>query len=456
MNFKATPTKILITLFTFASVILMSQTLTSVTGKRIYEHHSSSINGNNYYGTYANGFQSGYDFLNNVYKNTATSADHANMDLVETNGIFGNGYNYKNVGFTSGVSVIWNGAIYGNGATKYSLTPTTFDFTNTTQVSELAAAYNATAASTTVDVPQKGRTYIAKLVLANAVRYVAIKITNTLGLTDQQAQDMVNNKNIYADVYFDFDYKYGTIPGPATSFSAGSVNICAGQQVSFTDQTTNTPLIWSWSFPGGSPSSSNLQNPLVTYSTPGTYNVVLTTSNAGGTTTMTKNNFIIANPMPATPVITPSGNILTSTAANTYQWYLNGNIIAGATLQTHTVTINGNYTVVVTGAGGCADTSAIYAFTTTGINTSDINNMSLSIFPNPNDGHFTLNFDVTNKDNYTIILKNILGQIVFKDILTNFSGIYSTQIDISRFGKGIYTISISNSEHENVKKISVL
>lgn len=455
MNLKIIRTRFLLVLLIFTSGV-KSQILTLVTGKRIYEHHSSSINGNNYYGYYANGFQSGYDFLNNVYKNTTTSSDHANMDLVETNGIFGNGYNYKNVGFTSGTSVIWNGAIYGNGATKYYLTPTTFDFANTTQVNELAAAYNSTAASTTVDVPQKGRTYIAKLVLANAVRYVAIKITNTLGLTEQQAQDMVNNKNIYADVYFDFDYKYGTIPGPVTSFSAGSVNICAGQQVSFTDQTTNTPLTWSWSFPGGSPSSSSLQNPVVTYSTPGTYNVVLTTSNGGGTTTMTKNNFIVANPIPVQPVITAAGNVLTSTTANSYQWYLNGNIIAGATSQAYTVTINGNYTVVVTGTGGCTDTSAIYAFTTTGINKSEINNMSLSIFPNPNDGHFTLNFDVANKDNYTIIIRNVLGQIVFKDILTNFSGIYSTQIDISSFGKGIFTISASDSEHENVKKISVL
>lgn len=434
----------------------MSQTLTSVTGKRIYEHHSSSINGNNYYGTYANGFQSGYDFLNNVYKNTTTSSDHANMDLVETNGIFGNGYNYKNVGFTSGASVIWNGAIYGNGATKYYLIPATFDYANTTQASELAAAYNSTAASTTVDVPQKGRTYIAKLILTNAVRYVAIKITNTQGLTEQQAQDMVDNKNIYADVYFDFDYKYGTIFGPVTSFSASNTNICVGQQVSFADQTTNTPTTWSWSFPGGSPASSNLQNPVVTYSTPGTYNVVLTTSNTGGSTTLTKNNFIVANPLPAKPVISSSGNVLTSSVASTYQWYLNGNIIIGATARSYNVTLNGNYTVVVTATGGCADTSATYAFTTTGIDLVSRNNMYLTIFPNPNDGRFTLYFDATDKADYTIIIKDVLGQTVFTDILRDFTGKYSKQPDLSNFGKGIFTISLSNPEHEYIKKMLVL
>jgi PKD repeat protein len=456
MNFQIKIISTLLVLFIFNSAVIISQPLTLITGKRIYEHHSSSINGNNYYGIYANGFQSGYDFLNNIYKNTTTSSDHADMDLVETNGIFGNGYNYKNVGFTSGVSVIWQGAIYGNGATKYCLAPTTFNFDIAAQVSDLKAIYNSVTASTTVDVPQKGRTYIALVPLANAVRYVAIKITNTLGLTDQQAQDMADKKNIYADVYFDFDYKYGTIPGPVTAFSANNTTICAGQQVSFTDESANTPTTWNWSFPGGSPSGSAVQNPVVTYAATGTYDVVLVSSNSGGSTTMTKSNLIVVNPLPAKPVITSTGNILTSSIASTYQWFLNGNIISGAVARSYTTTINGNYTVAITSPDGCTDTSLIYSLTTTGISQADRNNMSIAVFPNPNDGHFTLNFEVINKDNYTIMIRNILGQLVYTNTVANFSGTYSTQIDISSFGKSLYTLTVSDSKQESVKKLLVL
>ena len=191
----------------FISAITLSQPLTTVTGKRIYEHHSSSINGNHYYGTSANGFQSGYDFVNNTYKNTTTSTDHAHMDLVETNGIFGNGNSM--FGFTSDVSTLWQGTIYGNGTTKYYKALSSFDFQNASSVSDLAAAYNASAASVTVTTVQDGAVYIAKV--RNSDLYVAMKITKINALTSQQVQDLLNQVSIYADVYFDFDYKYGTL-----------------------------------------------------------------------------------------------------------------------------------------------------------------------------------------------------------------------------------------------------
>ena len=46
--------------------------------------------------------------------------------------------------------------------------------------------------------------------------------------------------------------------------------------VYFYDYTTNNPIAWSWSFPGGSPSTSTMQNPVVNYANPGTYLVCLT------------------------------------------------------------------------------------------------------------------------------------------------------------------------------------
>ena len=43
-------------------------------------------------------------------------------------------------------------------------------------------------------------------------------------------------------------------------------------QVSFTNQSTISCSNWRWSFPGGTPSSSSLQNPVVTYSNSGSFN----------------------------------------------------------------------------------------------------------------------------------------------------------------------------------------
>ena len=49
---------------------------------------------------------------------------------------------------------------------------------------------------------------------------------------------------------------------------------------------------WSWSFPGGIPSTSNIRNPKVVYPLPGTYDVSLTVSDVNGTSSRTIENMI--------------------------------------------------------------------------------------------------------------------------------------------------------------------
>lgn len=83
-------------------------------------------------------------------------------------------------------------------------------------------------------------------------------------------------------------------------FTANQTQICDAGQVQFTDQSTGNPTSWSWSFPGGNPSTSNLQNPLVTYSTPGQYNVSLTVSSGTTNNTITQQNYIQVD---ASPVV---------------------------------------------------------------------------------------------------------------------------------------------------------
>ena len=79
---------------------------------------------------------------------------------------------------------------------------------------------------------------------------------------------------------------------PIADFTATPTTIYAGETVSFTDMSTNNPTSWNWSFSGGTPTSSTTQNPQVVYNSSGTYNVSLTVSNAFGTDTKTKTDYI--------------------------------------------------------------------------------------------------------------------------------------------------------------------
>jgi hypothetical protein len=62
-------------------------------------------------------------------------------------------------------------------------------------------------------------------------------------------------------------------------------------------------------------------------------------------------NIHFKSQVPTTPTVTAAGAVLTASAANSNQWYLNGNSIGGATAQTYTVTQSGNYSDIVTVSG---------------------------------------------------------------------------------------------------------
>ncbi|MCK4764542.1 MAG: PKD domain-containing protein [Candidatus Aminicenantes bacterium] len=79
---------------------------------------------------------------------------------------------------------------------------------------------------------------------------------------------------------------------PVADFTASSTGIYEGSNVTFTDQSTNNPTSWSWTFSGGTPSSSTAQNPTITYNTAGTYAVSLTAYNGAGNDTETKTGYI--------------------------------------------------------------------------------------------------------------------------------------------------------------------
>ena len=88
------------------------------------------------------------------------------------------------------------------------------------------------------------------------------------------------------------------------NFEANYTVACPNQPIQFSDLSGGSPTSWQWSFPGGTPNVSNLQNPLVSYNTPGTYNVSLTVSDGTNSDTRLINSYITI----ATPQATLSGS----------------------------------------------------------------------------------------------------------------------------------------------------
>jgi PKD repeat protein len=88
---------------------------------------------------------------------------------------------------------------------------------------------------------------------------------------------------------------------PVASFTGNPLTGTLPLSVQFTDASTNTSTNWSWIFGDiGSGNTSALQNPLHTYTSAGIYSVSLTATNAGGSNTTVKSNYItVTSPPPA-------------------------------------------------------------------------------------------------------------------------------------------------------------
>ena len=83
---------------------------------------------------------------------------------------------------------------------------------------------------------------------------------------------------------------------PVANFSASATTVVIGQTIDFTDLSTNLPNSWAWTFTGGTPSSSDVQNPTgIVYSAAGTYAVTLISTNIIGSDTETKTAYIVVS-----------------------------------------------------------------------------------------------------------------------------------------------------------------
>ena len=105
--------------------------------------------------------------------------------------------------------------------------------------------------------------------------------------TDFTSDMAIDNINFYNDA---------PVP-PVAEFSASATTVTTCQNVVFADQSTGAPTSYLWTFLPNtvtyhSFTSFASSNPEVRFTAPGNYTITLTATNAGGSTTETKTNYI--------------------------------------------------------------------------------------------------------------------------------------------------------------------
>jgi PKD repeat protein len=245
---------------------------------------------------------------------------------------------------------------------------------------------------------------------------------------------------------------------PVAGFSESSTVICAGDTIHFSDASSGgNETSRAWTFQGGTPDTGSLPNETVTYAVAGQYSVTLVVSNSSGGDTLTKQNIITVESTPVIPVITISGDTLSSSSPTGNQWYLNDTLIPGDT-SAQIITKNyGTYTVVVTNGSNCSATSAPKVYSSSGIiSESGIINL-FNIIPNPSDGNFILRLVSSgNNANAFIRISDIAGKIVDVQKVSIAAGENKYRLNLAnKMPAGIYIVEIGAGNEMLRQKIVV-
>jgi unsaturated chondroitin disaccharide hydrolase len=152
----------------------------------------------------------------------------------------------------------------------------------------------------------------------------------------------------------------GPVP-PTASFTASPTSGTAPLTVNFTDSSSGGPTSWAWDFQNDGTIDSTGQNPVFTYTSPGSYTVKLTVANDAGSNGLTKASYI---------TVSPSGGSTSLTFTPTDDAYVRSNYPnenAGAAVTVRTY------------KSGTTETYSFFKFTVSGI-TGPVTSVKLRLF----------------------------------------------------------------------------
>lgn len=294
---------------------------------------------------------------------------------------------------------------------------------------------------------------------------------------------------------------------PVADFSVSATSTCSGLCLDFTDQSTNSPTSWAWTFAGGTPATSTAQNPTVCYASAGTYNVTLLVTNASGNDdTVSVGLITITN---CDTVFVPTNSSITETECSGVIQdsggpgnYIDNNdgsvsiVPSGANTTTVSLTFStfnydasdtlyiydgastsdpliGAYTGTALPNGGTVSATGP-AITVREVTDGSVSNSGfnaswsclvdgieeetgigeLLVYPNPASETLNLKYSSSVKQGSVyVFLTNTLGQPVYTELYSQQN--FTEQIDISRLPAGMYFVVLQVGDHKVSRKVII-
>jgi hypothetical protein len=236
-------------------------------------------------------------------------------------------------------------------------------------------------------------------------------------------------------------------PGPVN----GVTSICEGGTTVYSVAPVAGAVSYSWSLPNGWTGTSTTNTISATTNTTSGNVQVIAASSCGTTGISLK--AITVNALPnvsastsKTPLCIGETATLTATNASTFVWSNSSN---GAAISI-SPTITTAYTVTGTDNNGCVKTATISQEVSACASVAEAlgNVGTISIYPNPNNGNFTIQ---SNSD-VKLSVTNQLSQVIK---IISLTGNNNHEVSLKELANGIYFVSGENDKHVRTQKVIV-
>jgi PKD repeat protein len=222
------------------------------------------------------------------------------------------------------------------------------------------------------------------------------------------------------------------------------------------DQSSGAPTSRLWYFAGGVPSTSNLQNPVVVYNSPGVYPVALVVNNSNGTDSIYYNSFVeVLSPANSFNISIYVDSLVAPQVGLGYQWYYNNALIPGANSMVLKNFLPGLYAVAVTDSNGCVNYSTTAAVVI-GLQEQISESLNMEVYPNPAKDQTTIKLNSSLAGNANVIITDLNGKSVFEKVVNVKKGIQEFTIDCNQFNLGIYLVTLQSQEMISSKKLMII
>lgn len=315
---------------------------------------------------------------------------------------------------------------------------------DTIQISQLVSPFISISSATGSYVMCQSDSNLAITALSNASSFLwSTGSTNSTIYADSTGPYWVETTNLAGCIEREYIYiSRANVPNPSPIIQPnGPITLCAGDTIQLNAGASYYSYQWN---NGASSQLLPVWQPGLYYAT------VFNGLGCAGESQMIE----VLLDTNSLPIIALVNDTLWSTPAFAYQWRFNSNNILGATNQFFVPQPSGTYDVEVLNSNNCRMISNTQAwFSLVGI--EEVNGNTWSLYPNPNQGNFNLEFSSPVKD-LEISIFDAIGKHVFHKKMLDQRSTNIFPIQLETLTAGVYFVVLNyEGGHHSMKKMLI-